>query len=223
MLQMQLYLLLIACIVSLATSLSVPSLFLLNALEARLLLLGQLIMAWELFCRGETLWRLSVNLIAIVCLSIMCFKLFPTAQDEPPNLFILLALAYLAVAILLVDPSKHKRRLFTPFTPLSDNPDSSIEFRKLPYYAPHLFTLVDPYQDSDDDNSLNTWPMAQLHGALLHGDGDSSLDESESSDDSLSTIEEEVQDNLEELLAPHLEELLGEIFPPHLPPLALPG
>ena len=223
MLQMQLYLLLIACIVSLATSLSVPSLFLLNALEARLLLLGQLIMAWELFCRGETLWRLSVNLIAIVCLSIMCFKLSPTAQDEPPNLFILLALAYLAVAILLVDPSKHKRRLFTSFTPLSDNPDSSIEFRKLPYYAPHLFTLVDPYQDSDDDNSLNTWPMAQLHGALLHGDGDSSLDESESSDDSLSTIEEEVQDNLEELLAPHLEELLGEIFPPHLPPLALPG
>ena len=65
--------------------------------------------------------------------------------------------------------------------------------------------------------------MAQLHGALLHGDGDSSLDESESSDDSLSTIEEEVQDHLEELLAPHLEELLGEIFPPHLPPLALPG
>ena len=220
---MQLYLLLIACIVSLATSLSVPSLFLLNALETRLLLLGQCIMAWELFYRGETLRRLSVNLIAIVFLSVMCLNPSPTAQDEPPNLFILLPLAYLAVAILLVDPSKHKRRLFTPFTPLSDNPDSSIEFRKLPYYAPHLFTLVDPYQDSADDNSLNTWPMAQLHGALLHGDGDSSLDESESSDDSLSTIEEEVQDNLEELLAPHLEELLGDIFPPHLPPLALPG
>ena len=223
MLQMQLYLLLIACIISLATSISVSSLFLLNALETRLLLLGQLITTWDLFCRGETLWRLSVNLIAIVFLSLMCLNPSPTAQDEPPNLFILLPLAYLAVAILLVDPSKHKRRLFTPFTPLSDNPDSSIEFRKLPYYAPHLFTLVDPYQDSDDDNSLNTWPMAQLHGALLHGDGDSSLDESESSDDSLSTIEEEVQDNLEELLAPHLEELLGEIFPPHLPPLALPG
>ena len=223
MLQMQLYLLLIACIISLATSISVSSLFLLNALETRLLLLGQLITTWDLFCRGETLWRLSVNLIAIVFLSLMCLNPSPTAQDEPPNLFILLPLAYLAVAILLVDPSKHKRRLFTPFTPLSDNPDSSIEFRKLPYYAPHLFTLVDPFQDSDEDNSLNTWPMAQLHGVLLHGDGDESESESESSDDSLSTIEEEVQDNLEELLAPHLEELLGEIFPPHLPPLALPG
>ena len=220
---MQLYLLLIACIVSLATSLSVPSLYLLNALETRLLLLGQCIMAWELFCRGETLKLLSVNLIAIAFLFGMCFKFTPTAQDEPPNLFILLALAYLAVAILLVDPLKQTRTVLTPSTPLSDNPDNCIEFRKLPYYAPHLFTLVDPYQDSDDDNSMNTWPMAQLHGALLHGDGDSSLDDSESSDDSLSTIEEEVQDHLEELLAPHLEELLGEIFPPHLPPLALPG
>ena len=144
----------------------------------------------------------------------------PTDPNEPFNLFILLSIAYLAVAILLVDKSKHKRRLFTPFTPISDDTDTSIEFRQLPYYCPHLFTLVDQY--SDEDNSFNTWHLAQLHGALLHGDGDES--ESETSVDSLSTIEEEeVQDNLEELLAPHLEELLGEIFPPHLPPLALPG
>ena len=221
---MQLYLLLIACIVSLATSISVSTPFLLNALETRLLLLGQLITTWDLFCRGMTLWRLSINLIAIVFLSFMCLNPSPTAQNEPPNLFILLPLAYLAVAILLVDQSKHKRRLFTPFTPLSDNTDTSIEFRQLPYFAPHLFTLVDQY--SDEDNSFNTWHLAQLHGALLHGDGDEYVTESESegSVDSLSTIaEEEVQDNMEELLAPHLEELLGEIFPPHLPPLALPG
>ena len=167
-----------------------------------------------------TLWRLSINLIAIVFLSFMCINPSPTAQNEPPNLFILLPLAYLAVAILLVDQSKHKRRLFTPFTPISDNADTSIEFSKLPYFAPHLFTLVD--QDSDEDSSFNTWHLAQLHGVLLHGHGDES--ESESSVDSLSNIEEEVvQDNLEELLAPHLEELVGEIFPPHLPPLALPG
>ena len=224
MLQMQLYLLLVACIVSLVTSISVSTPFLLNALEIRLLILGQLITTWDLFCRGETLWRLSVNLIAIVFLSFMCLNPSPTAQNEPPNLFILLPLAYLAVAILLVDQSKHKRRLFTPFTSTSDDTDTSIEFRQLPYYCPHLFTLVDQY--SDEDNSFNTWHLAQLHGVLLHGDGDESETESESegSVDSLSTIEEEeVQDNLEELLAPHLEELLGEIFPPHLPPLALPG
>ena len=222
MLQMQLYLLLVACIVSLITSISVSTPFLLNVLEIRLLILGQLITIWDLFCRGMTLWRLSINLIAIVFLSFMSINPSPTDPNEPFNLFILLPIAYLAVAILLVDKSKHKRRLFTPFTPISDDTDTSIEFRQLPYYCPHLFTLVDQY--SDEDNSFNTWHLAQLHGALLHGDGDESVSESEGSVDSLSTIaEEEVQDNLEELLAPHLEELLGEIFPPHLPPLALPG
>ena len=222
MLQMQLILLLVACIVSLVTSISVSTPFLLNVLEIRLLILGQLITSWDLFCRGMTLWRLSINLIAIVFLSFMSINPSPTDPNEPFNLFILLPIAYLAVAILLVDKSKHKRRLFTPFTPISDDTDTSIEFRQLPYYCPHLFTLVDQY--SDETNSFNTWHLAQLHGALLHGDGDESESESEGSVDSLSTIaEEEVQDNLEELLAPHLEELLGEIFPPHLPPLALPG
>ena len=172
-----------------------------------------------------TLWRLSINLIAIVFLSFMSLNPSPTDPNEPFNLFILLPLAYLAVAILLVDKSKHKRRLFTPFTPISDDTDTSIEFRQLPYYCPHLFTLYDQYSDE----SFNTWHLVQLHGALLHGDGDESLTESDSDEsvDSLSTItedtEEEVQDNMEELLAPHLEEWLGEIFPPHLPPLALPG
>ena len=219
---MQLILLLVACIISLVTSISVSTPFLLNVLEIRLLILGQLITSWVLFCRGITLWRLSINLIAIVVLSFMSINPSPTDPNEPFNLFILLPIAYLAVAILLVDKSKHKRRLFTPFTPISDDTDTSIEFRQLPYYCPHLFTLVDQY--SDEDNSFNTWHLAQLHGALLHGDGDESVSESEGSVDSLSTIaEEEVQDNLEELLAPHLEELLGEIFPPHLPPLALPG
>ena len=219
---MQLILLLVACIVSLITSISVSTTFLLNVLEIRLLILGQLITCWDLFCRGMTLWRLSINLFAIMFLSFMSINPSPTDPNEPLNLFILLPIAYLTVAILLVDKSKHKRRLFTPFTPISDDTDTSIEFRQLPYYCPHLFTLVDQY--SDEDNSFNTWHLAQLHGALLHGDGDESVSESEGSVDSLSTIaEEEVQDNLEELLAPHLEELLGEIFPPHLPPLALPG
>ena len=148
----QLYLWLVACIVSLITSISVSPTFFLNVLEIRLLILGQLITS----------------------------------------------------------------------TSTSDDTDTSIEFRQLPYYCPHLFTLYDQYSDE----SFNTWHLAQLHGALLHGDGDESVTESESegSVDSLSTIaEEEVQDNMEELLAPHLEELLGEIFPPHLPPLALPG
>ena len=93
-----------------------------------------------------------------------------------------------------------------------------------PFLCPPHLQDSGPFEDSDEDSSmLQPLPMAQLHGVFLHGDGDSSLSDSESSDSSdLSTIEEE-QDHLEELLAPHLEELLGELFPPHLPPLALPG
>ena len=221
---MKLHLLLIACVLSLATSLSVPSVYLLNALEARLFLLGQTIMVWELYCRGESLKLLSVNIAAMVFLFSMCFKFSPTTHDEPTNVFILLALAYLGLTILLVDPLKHSRTLLASSSPPSDDPNDCIEWRKLPFYAPHIFRIVDPFEDSDEDSSmLQPLPMAQLHGVLLHGDGDSSLSDSESSDSSdLSTIEEE-QDHLEELLAPHLEELLGELFPPHLPPLALPG
>ena len=221
---MQLHLLLIACVLSLATSLSVPSAYLLNALEARLFLLGQTIMVWELYCRGESLKLLSVNIAAMVFLFSMCFKFSPTTPDEPTNVFILLALAYLGLTILLVDPLKHSRTLLASSSPPADDPNDCIEWRKLPFYAPHIFRIVDPFEDSDEDSSmLQPLPMAQLHGVLLHGDGDSSLSDSESSDSSdLSTIEEE-QDHLEELLAPHLEELLGELFPPHLPPLALPG
>ena len=172
-----------------------------------------------------TLWRLSINLFAIIVLSCMSINPSPTDPNDPVNLFILLPIAYLLVAILLVDKSKHVRKLFTHTTSTSDETDSSIEFRQLPLYCPHLFTLYDQYSDE----SFNTWNLVQLHGALLYKDGDESLSESDSDDtlDSLSTItedtEEDLQDNMEELLAPHLEELLGEIFPPHLPPLALPG
>ena len=51
--------------------------------------------------------------------------------------------------------------------------------------------------------------------------------DSDSDSDSLSTIseepEEDLQDHLEQFLAPHLEGLILDIFPPNLPPLALPG
>ena len=222
---MHLHLWLIVCLLSLFTSLTVTSTYFLNVLEIRLLVLGQIITSWNLYCRGMNLWRLSINIFAIIVLSCMSFNPSPTDPNGPVNIFILLPIAYLLVAILLVDESKHVRKLFTHTTSTSDETDSSIEFRQLPLYCPHLFTLYDQYSDE----SFNTWNLVQLHGALLYKDGDESLSESDSDDslDSLSTItedtEEDLQDNMEELLAPHLEGLLWEIFPPHLPPLALPG
>ena len=202
-------LLLIACVLCLATSLSVPSAVLLNALEARLFLLGQTIMVWELYCRGESLKLLSVNIAAMCFLFSMCFKFSPTTPGEPTNVFIFLALAYLGLTILLVDPLKHSRTLLASSSPPADDPFDCIEWRKLPLYAPHIFRIVDPFEDSDEESSmLQPLPMAQLHGIFLHGDGDSSLSDSESSDSSdLSTIHEEQE---------HLEEALDELLPPHL-------
>ena len=220
---MHLYLWLFVCLLSLFTSLSVTSTYFLNVLEIRLLVLGQIITSWNLYCRGMNLWRLSINIFAIIVLSCMSFNPSPTDPNGPVNTFILLPIAYLLVAILLVDESKHVSKLFNNTTSTSDETD--IEFRQLPLYCPHLFTLY----DQCSDESFNTWSLVQLHGALLYKDEDESLSESDSDDslDSLSTItedtEEDLQDNMEELLAPHLEGLLWEIFPPHLPPLALPG
>ena len=207
--QMKARLLLIACVLCLATSLSVPSALLLNALEARLFLLGQTIMVWELYCRGESLKLLSVNIAAMCFLFSMCFNFSPTIPGEPTNVFIILALIYLGLTILIVDPLKHSRSLLASSSPPPVDPFDCIEWRQLPLYAPHIFRIVDPFEDSDEESSmLQPLPMAQLHGIFLHGDGDSSLSDSESSDSSdLSTIHEEQE---------HLEEALDELLPPHL-------
>ena len=214
---MHLYLWLIVCLVSLFTSLSVTSTYFLNVLEIRLLVLGQIITSWNLYCRGMNLWRLTINIFAIIVLFCMSFNPSPTDPNGPVNTFILLPIAYLLVAILLVDESKHVRGMFNTS---STSDETDIEFRQLPLYCPHLFTLYDPCSDE----SFNTWSLVQLHGAMLFKDEDSDSDDSS---DSLSTIsedpEEDLQDHLEQFLAPHLEGLILDIFPPHLPPLALPG
>ena len=215
---MHLYLWLFVCLLSLFTSLTVTSTYFLNVLEIRLLIIGQVITSWNLYCRGENLWRLTINIFAIIVLFWMSFSPTPTDPNDPVNTFILLPLAYLLVAILLVDESKHVRGMFNNS---STSDETDIEFRLLPLYCPHLFTLYDPCSDE----SFNTWSLVQLHGQMLFKDEDSDSDSDSS--DSLSTItedpEEDPQDNLEQLLAPHLEGLLLDIFPPHLPPLALPG
>ena len=200
-------LLLLACVLCLSTSLTVPSAFLLNALEARLFLLGQAIMVWELYCRGESWKLLSVNIAALCFLFTMCFNISPTIPSEPTNIFIILSLIYLGLTILIVDPLKHTRSLLVPSTPPPVDPFACIEWQQLPLYAPHIFRIVDPFEDSDEEsNMLQPLPMAQLHGHFFHGDGDSSL--SDSSDSDLSTIHEDQNE---------LEEALDEgLLPPHL-------
>ena len=180
-------------------------------------IIGQLITAWNLYLRGENLWRLSINIFAVLAIFLMSFYQTPSEPNAPPNIFILIPLAYLLVAILLVDEEKFVRGLFSnSSTPV----ENDFEFRNLPKFRPDLFTLYDPYTGE----SFNTWTLARLHGQMLYRTDDSDSDDSDS--DSLSTIseeEEDLQEHLEQFLAPHLEGLIWEIFPPNLPPLALPG
>ena len=229
---MQLHLLLFVCLLALFTSLTVTSSYFLQVLEIRLFIIGQLITTWNLYCRGENLWRLSINIFAILALFLMSFYQTPSDPNAPVNIFILIPLAYLLVAILLVDETKFVRGLFSnSSTPV----ENDFEFRNLPKFRPDLFTLYDPYTGE----SFNTWTLARLHGQMLYRTDDSDSDDSDSDDsdsgdsdsddsdpDSLSTIsevEEDLHEQLEQFLAPHIEGLIWEIFPPNLPPLALPG
>ena len=219
---MQLHLLLFVCLLALFTSLTVTSSYFLQVLEIRLFIIGQLITTWNLYCRGENLWRLSINIFAVLALFLMSFYQTPSDPNAPVNIFILIPLAYLLVAILLVDETKFVRGLFSnSSTPVENH----FEFRNLPKFRPDLFTLYDPYTGE----SFNTWTLARLHGQMLYRTDDSDSDDSDSDDsdsDSLSTIsevEEDLHEHLEQFLAPHLEGLIWEIFPPNLPPLALPG
>ena len=200
-------LLLLACVLSLSTSLTVPDTFFLNALEARLFLLGQAIMVWELWCRGESWKLLSVNMAALCFLFTMSFTINPTIPSEPTNIFIILSLIYLGFVILIVDPLKHKRSLLVPSTPPPVDPFACIEWQQLPLFAPQIFRIVDPYEDSDEESQmLQPLPMAQLHGHYFHGDSSSSFDSDSDSDSS--TIHEDYNE---------LEEALDEgLLPPHL-------
>ena len=229
---MQLHLLLFSCLLALFTSLTVTSCYFLQVLEIRLLVIGQLITVLNLYLRGENLWRLSINIFAVLAICLMSFYQTTTEPNASPNIFFLIPLGYLIIALLLVDEDKFVRGLFTQSsTPVENH----FEFRNLPKFRPDLFTLFDPYTGE----SFNTWSLARLHGQYLYRTDDSDSEDSDSGDsdsgdfdsvdsdpDSLSTIsevEEDLHEQLEQFLAPHIEGLIWEIFPPNLPPLALPG
>ena len=219
---MQLHLLLFSCLLALFTSLTVTSCYFLQVLEIRLLVIGQLITVLNLYLRGENLWRLSINIFAVLAICLMSFYQTTTEPNASPNIFFLIPLGYLIIALLLVDEDKFVRGLFShSSTPV----ENDFEFKNLPKFRPDLFTLFDPYTGE----SFNTWSLAGLHGQYLYRSDDSDSEDSDildSDPDSLSTIsevEEDLHEQFEEFLAPHIEGLIWEIFPPNLPPLALPG
>ena len=246
---MQLILLLISCLMTLITSLTVSTNLFLQYLELRLMLMGQIVTVINLFLRGESLWTLSPNILGsfAICLMDLYQNTVPNVDDEP-DLFFILPLGFLIISLLLVQEEKFTRGFFNN-TSTSDEPD--FEFKFLPHFRPDLFTLVDPYTME----TFNTYSLVALHGQYLYHDSESE-DTEDSEDEVLDSdldevevdneVEDPLQVQLEEVLAPHVqalvlemedppnEQLQGvlpphiqalvlEIFPPGLPFLAMPG
>ena len=181
-------LLLLACVTALFTSLAEPDELFLSTLEARLFLLGQVILTWELWCRKESWKVLSIHLVAICFL----FSMSTSTPNQAPNFFILLSCLFLGIVIMIVNPEKHQRSLMNPSpTPVVDD-FYGIEWSQLPMFAPQIFTITDPYDSDsgDEDQMIQPLPMVQLHGQ--HFDWDSSSD-------SDSTIHEDYLDQEQEL------------------------
>ena len=126
----------------------------------------------------------------------------PTTPNEPTNFFSIFSCLFLGIVIVIVNHEKHKRSLMNPSpTPILDD-FSGFEWSQLPLFAPQIFTITDPYDDSgEEDQILQPLPMAQLHGHYFHGDSSSD------SDSDLSTIHEDYHEQ---------EEALDEELPAHL-------
>ena len=144
-------LLLLACVTALLTSLAVPDELFLSALEARLFLLGQAILIWELWCRKESWKVLSIHVVALCFLFSMSFSMSTATPNQAPNFFIIFSCLFLGIVIMIVNPEKHQRSLMNPSpTPIVDD-FSGIEWSQLPMFAPQIFTITDP-----DDSDLET-------------------------------------------------------------------
>ena len=243
---MQLILVLISCLMTLITSLTVSTDLFLQYLELRLMLMGQIVTVINLYLRGESLWTLSPNILGSLAICLMdLYQNKDSNVDDEPNLFFIIPLGFLIISLLQVQEEKFTRGFFNNIS-TSDEPD--FEFKYLPNFRPDLFTLVDPFTGE----SFNTYTLAALHGQYLYHDSDSEDTEAEALDSDLDEEEEgnEAEDpfqiQLEEVLAPHvqalvlemedppnvqlqgvlpphIQALVMEIFPAGLPFLAMPG
>ena len=97
--EMQLILLLISCLMTLITSLTVSTNLFLQYLELRLILMGQIVTVINLFLRGESLWTLSPNILGsfAICLMDLYQNTDPNVDDEP-DLFFILPLGFLIIS-----------------------------------------------------------------------------------------------------------------------------
>ena len=140
-------LVLMACLPTLITSIAeAPELFF-TKLEARLWILGQMIVTWDLWARRDSWKFISLHLAGII----ISLNLDTSVPNQAPHGFLLLSCAFLFIVILVVNTDKHLRSLSQPFPAPEEEYLYGIEWNKLPLFAPHLFGIIDMY-DSDSSS-----------------------------------------------------------------------
>ena len=143
-------LVLMACLTTLITSIAETSELFLTKLEARLFILGQMIVTWDLWARRDSWKFTSLHLLGIV----ISLNLDTSVPNQAPHGFLLLSCTFLFIVIAVVNTDKHLRSLSQPFA--SPTPEEEylygIEWNKLPLFAPHLFGIIDLI-DSDESSS----------------------------------------------------------------------
>ena len=140
-------LVIMACLTTLITSIAEPTELFLTKLEARLWILGQMIVTWDLWARRDSWKFISLHLAGII----ISLNMDTSVPNQAPHGFLLLSSAFLFIVILVVNTDKHLRSLSQPFPAPEEEYLYGIEWNKLPLFAPHLFGIIDMY-DSDSSS-----------------------------------------------------------------------
>ena len=106
-------LVLMACLITLTTSIAETSELFLTKLDARLFLLGQMIVTWDLWARRDSWKFTSLHLAGII----ISLNMNTSVPNQAPDFFFLLSCSFLFIVILVVNPDKHQRSLSQPPRP----------------------------------------------------------------------------------------------------------
>ena len=142
-------LVLMACLLTLATSVLETTELFTTKLEARLFLFGQMLVTWDLWARRAS-WKItSLHIIGIAT----SLSLDTTVPHHAAYGLLLHSCGFLFIVIAVFNKEKHVRSFSQPFTsPPPEEHLYGIEWDKLPLFAPHLFDIMELI-DSDDSSS----------------------------------------------------------------------
>ena len=142
----------IACLLTLTTSVFETTELFPTKLAARLFLYGQMLVTWDLWaCRAS--WKItSLHIIGIAT----SLSLDTSVPHHAAYGLLLHSCGFLFIVISVFNKDKHVRSIFQPVSsPPPEEHLYGIEWDKLPLFAPHLFDimeLINTDDSSDEDH-----------------------------------------------------------------------